>query len=139
MPILGINKPKFLNQVRANKDNKDKVNNESIKKALATYEDLQLGDLKDCIPDPLYHQIEEDIRDPEEKRKWQLIATAPQQTPQQIQEKQRWVLEYLNSFPEGPKAVDVQKIQQQLKEALEAAMRGQKTAEEADLWNAIAG
>ncbi len=138
MPILGINKQKFLNQVRDNRDNKLKVNAESIKKALATYEDLQLGDLKDCISDPLYHQIEEGNRDPEEVRIWQLIATAPQQTPQHIQEKQRWVSKYLEYFPKGPKAVEVQKIQQQLKEALEAAMRGQKTAEETNLWNAIA-
>lgn len=86
MPRLGNNKNIFLSQVQK-KDHAGLLKVDELKQLLATYEDLQLSDLKNFISTPLYKELEVLMADPEEVRAWETIAQAPESSLSDIDQK----------------------------------------------------
>ena len=91
MAILNGQKQQLLNQVKNNPG----VELQTLVKLLNQYDDLKIEDFKGYISDILYVQLLEAGRDPREMELWNRIENAPKNTPEEIQNLQRMVSQYM--------------------------------------------
>ncbi len=119
---LGTKKQMLLEQVRRNPG----INLQQLVQLTQQYEDLQPSDFQGVIAPEIMEQLMEAGRDPQEVQLWNDIQNAPRNTPEQVQQVQRLVAEYLQRYAGAPKYADVQQMQQQLQQQMQQAMQEQQ-------------
>ena len=122
--VLGRKKPLLLDQVK-----KQGITDiKKIEEFVNQYEDLSIEDFVGYLPDYIISQYKDNCRDPKERELWSKIQDAPRDTPQNIQNAQRLVMEYLGKFQSGPKYNEADN----LKNTLDAEFVRLKQKEEED-------
>ena len=127
MPRLGSQKPLLLTQVRNNPN----VRLEQLVELIHRYDDLEVEDFRGNISDILYVQLLEAGRDVNEMDLWNRIEIAPRNTPEEIQNLQRMVSQYMQEYPQGPKLNDAQSLMATLQHEMQEAMRRRQMEMEA--------
>ncbi|MCH5328138.1 MAG: hypothetical protein J1E02_03880 [Coprobacter sp.] len=132
--LLNGNKPKLLAQVK----NLPKIEVSQLVQLLDTYEDLHIADFKDIISDLSYSLLEDAVRDPQEKELWNNIQAAPENTPQEVQQKQQLTASYMQQYPGGPKIDEARtlagRLQKKLVEFLEELRKEEERLREQNDW-----
>lgn len=128
MAILGANKSILLNQVK----NDPNIPLQKLMDLLNHFEDLKPQDFEGYIDAPLYNQLLEADRDPQELELWNKIQVAPKSTSVEIQDLQRLVALYISSFPEGPEIKKVESLQKFLEQELKKKLADEKREREAE-------
>ena len=119
MAILNGQKQQLLNQVKNNPG----VELQTLVKLLNQYDDLKIEDFKGYISDILYVQLLEAGRDPREMELWNRIENAPKNAPEEIQNLQRMVSQYMQQYSQGPKFNEAQSLMVTLQQEMQEAMR----------------
>lgn len=118
MATLNGQKQLLLNQVKNNPN----VQLEQLVELIHRYDDLKVEDFKGNISDILYVQLLEAGRDVNEKDLWNRIENAPKNTPEEIQNLQRMVAQYVQQYSQGPKYNDAQSLMATLQHEMQEAM-----------------
>ena len=111
MPVLGNNKATLLAQV----DKQPAIDLQKLVQLINTYEDLKVDDFRGHVSDYLFGQLREAWRNPQELEAWNRIVEAPRNDPQGVQEVQRLITGYIQTFPDSPKLDEAQQMLEQLR------------------------
>ncbi len=137
MAILGNQKQILLNQVSKSQA----VDVNQLVQLIAKYEDLTPEDFKGVIDNAVYNQLSDKLRDPAEVNLWNQIVQAPQSTPQEIQDVQRLLSKYSQTYFNGPKVNEASemmvKMQTRLQELIEEQERIASAAIEQEEWDKL--
>ena len=120
MPVLNGNKPILLEQV---KRKATEISVEDICELVKKYDDLSVTDLKGCIDDSKYADLEDAMRNPEEVALWQEIETLPRLSSSEIQTVQYKVADYKKRFADGPKSAAISALESELQTLMVAALK----------------
>jgi len=123
---LGTKKQMLLDQVKRNPG----INLQQLVQLTQQYEDLQPGDFEGVVAPEIMEQLKEAGRDPNEVQLWNDIQNAPRQTPEQVQQAQRLVAEYLQRYAAAPKQAEALQLQQSLQQQMQQAMIEQQRQQE---------
>lgn len=119
MAKLNGQKQQLLNQVKNNPG----VQLETLVRLVNQYDDLKIEDFQGYISDILYVQLLEAGRDVNEMDLWNRIENAPKNTPEEIQNLQRMVAQYVQQYSQGPKFTEAQSLMASLQQEMQEAMR----------------
>lgn len=131
MSELGAQKQTLLNQVK----NQTSIPLQTLVDLVNKYNDLEVKDFQGYINDVLLADLYNAVRDPKERELWDQIMAIPRETPEAIQEVQRKVSTYIQTFPNGRMIKEARELMNQLPRELEEMMRRireQKEKEEED-------
>jgi len=129
MSVLGPQKQTLLNQVK----NQPSIPLDKLVDLVKRYDDLEPGDFQGYIDDTLLVQLNDACRDPQELELWNKIMSNPRSTPTEIQDAQRLVATYVQTYSKGAKFREAQELMSRLPQELAEAMRieqEKKAAEE---------
>lgn len=127
MSELGAQKQTLLNQVK----NQTSIPLQTLVDLVNKYNDLEVKDFQGYINDVLLADLYNAVRDPKERELWDQIMAIPRETPEAIQEVQRKVSTYIQTFPNGRMIKEARELMNQLPRELEEMMK-QKEKEEED-------
>ena len=102
MQQLGSKKQMLLDQVKRNPG----INLQQLVQLTQQYSDLQPSDFEGVIAPEILAQLMEAGRDPQEVQLWNDIQNAPCNTPEDVQQAQRLVAEYMQRYPGAPKQAE---------------------------------
>lgn len=121
MAILGPNKATLIKQL----ENAVNIPVAQVVKLLNTYEDLTLADLSGVVPQEIITEIEDSLRDPNEKQAFEDISTRVRSMSSDIRSLEallQRIVSYQSAYPDSPKIGDANNFYTQVSDARDTAV-----------------
>lgn len=122
MATLNGQKQLLLNQVK----NQVNIPLDQLVSLVKKYDDLSPNDFKGYIPELLFQQLLDALRDPIEVALWNQIQSAPTSTAVDIENALRLISTYLSQYPNGDKRSEAETLRTELQKKLEIKIREER-------------